>query len=780
MDHIRLPENPVHPPIEVPYLCTEEFDGGPFHLYPYLKGWSERDVFYRANWTRRPPFDSDAFPDRRPVGEAMSFLQNWLFFGLLVTVFGPDLDIRDFVRRNEDGHEVVTTIPLPAFSAALVEREKQLKAAEELAVMMQGRQRQLDTCLRLAHEVFGYICHDTSLEPAVLLSIGALGDYLTNVRNLIYCDTRLPDSELVLAWPNGCIRGLEADLLAKRMLQDGWCRSEVRRLYRFSPSAMYFVSNLNRPGPDKNHRDNCNRFQCVAYQINNDTYSTEHIKKGCDCKHIYADQNQLYSTLKSGVIPLISTSCSFEEDVPLEIIPARSETKYVAISHVWSDGLGNPLANSLPRCQMVDIAHLVNQLYGPTDPPVPFWMDTTCCPTEPEAATDLAIILMRKTYREADKVLVLENYLRSHPAEPMSKFERMARVFCSSWTQRLWTLQEGVLAKSLFIQFADIALDFKKAYFSMVQTEGTQSEGHSLIGFFGRIRGEWALVNSPTPFATIQGMVIALHERSTSVPTDEALCLGTLTDIDMEKLMEVDPEVRMKRFWSLQRAYTGDMIFWTGRRLEDEGYRWAPASFMNQTLELLPGGLDWNSKSVAHRTDAGLMVKYPGVILGTFQDARIARKFWLRDENNEWRYWMACTARRDNGDESEGVICSSTRDVSQPVSVALIFRQPASTIALDPLDFPYACAALVSIRKREEGIIFAKLEKTGNVYPAVDGKMPGEQLAYAIALKTELMSLYESKAPEERSEDMGSVVFDNQHRVFDGEWLSEDQQWCVD
>ncbi|KAI9871761.1 MAG: hypothetical protein M1830_002482 [Pleopsidium flavum] len=779
MDHVQLPQNPVHPPIEVPYLCTEAFDGGPFHLYPYLKGWSERDVFYRPNWTRQPPFDSDDIPDRRSAGEAISFLQNWLFFGLLVTVFGPDLDTRDF-RRNKDGHEFVTTIPLPVFSAALVEREKELKATKALEVMMQGRQRQLDTCLRLAHEVFAYICYDTSLEPAVLLSIGALGDYLTNVRNLIYCETILPDSELVLAWPNGCVRGLEADLLAKRMLQDGWCRSEVRRLYRFSPSAMYFVSNLDRPGPDKDHRDKCNRFQCVAYQIDNDAYSTEHVPKGCGCKHIYAEQGQLYSILKSGVIPLISTSCAFEEDVPLEIIPAKPDTRYVAISHVWSDGLGNPLANSLPRCQLVHIARLVNQLYGPTDPPIPFWMDTICCPTEPEAATDLAIILMRKTYREADKVLVLENYLRFHPAEPMSEFERMARIFCSSWTQRLWTLQEGVLARSLFIQFADTALNFNEAYLSMVQTEGTQSEVHSLIGFFRRIRGEWALVQSPVPFATIQGIVIALHERSTSVATDEALCLGTLTDIDMEKLMEVPPEARMKRFWSLQAGYTGDMIFWTGCRMEDEGYRWAPASFMHQILELLPGGLDSNSKSMAHRTDEGLMVKYPGVILGTFQDAPIARKFWLRDEKKEWRYWMACTARRDGGDESGGIICSPTTDVSQPITVALIFRDPPSTIGLDPLGFPYACAALVSIRKRKEGILFARLEKTGNVYPAVDGKMPGEQLASALALRTQLASLYESKATEARSEDTGSVVFANQHRVFDGEWLGNDQQWCVD
>lgn len=720
----------------------------------------------------------DEHSRRRPLAQATSFLQNWLYFGLLATVFGPEVD--SFIRLDKNGQEHVTTSALPALAADLVEREKGLKMDQGLAVVMEERQRHLDQCLKLAHEVFNFICIATSLDLVILLSIGALGDYLTNVRNLVYYDSKVPESRLFLNWPTGCYQG-EGDLLRRRMLDDGWCESEVRRVYdRCSPSAKYFISNLDRPGPDRDHRAKCTRLRCVAYKTNEQDYRTEHVKEGCDCKHVYANQQQLYSILQSGTVPLIATSPNFEEQVPIKVIPATPETKYVAVSHVWADGLGDPVANSLPRCQLLRISHLVDTLYGQGDRPIPFWMDTLCCPRQPRAATHLAIQYMRKTYSEADKVLVLEKYLRSHPAEPMSAFERVARIFCSSWTLRLWTFQEGVLARSLFIQFADTALEFYKAFLAMIHDEGPHFERHSFSGFYTEIRSRRPMTGSAAPFEDLQELVVALKERSTTVSGDEVLCLGTMMDLDMEKLMEVEPEARMKRFWSLQSADTANLIFWTGRRLTGRGYRWAPASFVNQVLDFLPGGTDPMIQPMAHRSVLGLMVKYPGVVLGTFQDACIARRFWVRDEVREWRYWMACTVRRDGGDEQEGIVCSSSSNVLKPVTVALVFRQPPSMMRFDPLGFASVCATLVSIRKRTAGVIYAKLENTGNLFMAVDGQTPREQLPFAFALKDELVALSESQPAQNVRTNMSSIVVRDQHRVFDGEWLSNDQQWCVD
>ncbi len=81
---------------------------------------------------------------------------------------------------------------------------------------------------------------------------------------------------------------------------------------------------------------------------------------------------------------------------------------YVAISHVWSDGLGNPNHNSLPFCQIKRLQELVQESTGK---PLPFWIDTICVPLE-ERLRGKAIANMAKVYRSAAAVLVLTAQFR--------------------------------------------------------------------------------------------------------------------------------------------------------------------------------------------------------------------------------------------------------------------------------------------------------------------------------------------------------------------------------
>jgi hypothetical protein len=109
------------------------------------------------------------------------------------------------------------------------------------------------------------------------------------------------------------------------------------------------------------------------------------------------EATDLFESLKAGQIPLITYAAeSGGETKRMSLFRYQPGLKYVAISHVWSDKLGNPLRNGLPRCQLQRLQRLVDALYEPEERPVPFWIDTISCPTEPEEATDLAIMLMRK------------------------------------------------------------------------------------------------------------------------------------------------------------------------------------------------------------------------------------------------------------------------------------------------------------------------------------------------------------------------------------------------
>jgi hypothetical protein len=83
-----------------------------------------------------------------------------------------------------------------------------------------------------------------------------------------------------------------------------------------------------------------------------------------------------------------------------------------------------------------------------------FWMDTLCVPVpdEHKAYRKKSIAHMSAIYHEADIVLVLDSWLQEIPRS-VNITEKAIRMYLANWQRRLWTLQEGILAKKLYIQF---------------------------------------------------------------------------------------------------------------------------------------------------------------------------------------------------------------------------------------------------------------------------------------------------------------------------------------
>jgi hypothetical protein len=59
-----MPTNPAHPRIEVPYLCTEIYEG-PFQSFPERMGWTDDKILNHGT-------------DIQDVEELKAFLQTWL------------------------------------------------------------------------------------------------------------------------------------------------------------------------------------------------------------------------------------------------------------------------------------------------------------------------------------------------------------------------------------------------------------------------------------------------------------------------------------------------------------------------------------------------------------------------------------------------------------------------------------------------------------------------------------------------------------------------------
>lgn len=97
MEHFEIPEG--EEAITIPYVCTEEYDGGDFLTYPQRKDWAEADL--------KSPLTCG-----RPIQEFNAFMQSWLYFGFLTSVLrivGVEAFCSDFIHETFHGQGVIST-----------------------------------------------------------------------------------------------------------------------------------------------------------------------------------------------------------------------------------------------------------------------------------------------------------------------------------------------------------------------------------------------------------------------------------------------------------------------------------------------------------------------------------------------------------------------------------------------------------------------------------------------------------------------------------------------
>jgi len=70
------------------------------------------------------------------------------------------------------------------------------------------------------------------------------------------------------------------------------------------------------------------------------------------CPFVHVDAQEVRKIIEEGGIPLVLIDTSSSGGLDLRVRAAAARDRYIAISHVWSDGLGNPALNALPKCQL--------------------------------------------------------------------------------------------------------------------------------------------------------------------------------------------------------------------------------------------------------------------------------------------------------------------------------------------------------------------------------------------------------------------------------------------
>ena len=610
MDHLPPIVEHSYPSPKIPCLCSPyEYDGKGILQFPERVGWKIDP--------EHGPIRVDS--SKSSIDSPAALLQLWLYFGTLYDIFKiGDLDFQweDYVQIV-DSELLVTSKPLR-------KHLDKLKASAEGrdAGLYHQRQELVANCLGIVFRFF-FQYYPASfrpnrwnipsvLSPDLSTSIIVLAETLTNAAKQI--------------WPlprdSAPVRKIESYVswnpLQDRFRERGWCPSDIKMLYQqIDKTGLYLASLLKRPFSQYLQHEKCSESECLALQISDSDYETKHVEscpKDSSCNTVTIDQGRLSRILFSSGIPILYMSFSSEATTPrLHVLDYNSHPRdFIAISHVWAHGLGNPTENALPSCQL----YRLNDLCDSSSPVVgkrpAFWIDTLCIPVAVPNARKLAITRLSSIFQLACRVLVLDADLQ-RSSKNCSRTELATRVICCGWMRRLWTLQETVMAegeaeaRKVYIWFLEGALELNsiggKSVNSFHNTEDAVSKLFSSIPqFMSRDRA-------------FNSLMSALRYRTTSKKEDEALCIASILGFDQQQIRAIagedTAEARMQKMYTLIGDIPASVLFnRSSRKLGQKGFGWAPASLLGSGSYL-----DFLDGNAARCDDRGLHVQFPGFII---------------------------------------------------------------------------------------------------------------------------------------------------------------------
>ncbi|KAL5341878.1 hypothetical protein BJX70DRAFT_357318 [Aspergillus crustosus] len=656
------------------------YDGGDWDTFPERGGWF--DAPEAASFPMRGVIPYVKFPGEMEwIFRYSRRMESWLYFGMLHYVFGDTLDQSDFILlREQDGKQMqcIMTAHLHKYvdDAELWKTDKRSERAVEI--------------VHKVHEALQmYI---PWIQEGVCLAIRLASLALWNVA--VSRDGPQPEPPLLGAWSLGSI---EADTM---QLFKGWCPLDVQKCLAAGihlDTQMYLLQ-LRRTKPSWNNRTHeaCTQTQCVADNIDESNYVTRHVTESCSCSHIHADVEQLHAIPLEGGIPLVSITPSGEDEhgspqYEIEVVKKRSSKPYVAISHVWADGLGNPEGNSLPHCQLellyertrrilrdkenipgyeakvygplytgaVRFAHFAGNVARRKDSSVLVWIDTLCIPHRSDVRS-LAIQRIRKVYTAAARTMVLDTELMLINSDSCTKMEVCLRVlYYSGWIRRLWTLQEGMAAEEkLFVLLSDRAVNIGTIPYMLLNKVDQGELSIFQEGIATMAAAAWySYFQEPTDHTSAfhrlviqegsgaQGAIIAWNwfnvaTRASSKDRDRPTVLAGLLNLDISKILNIkETDERMRTIYSMLDMFPQDVLFLDGPRFDEYGLRWALKTCR------FSGEFRRFASSSGNITPRGLQVtRYPSLIALSSDLFDLALAKSKRDESDhtktDWEQWL--------------------------------------------------------------------------------------------------------------------------------------------
>ncbi|KAK8877587.1 hypothetical protein PGQ11_002533 [Apiospora arundinis] len=471
-------------PIEIDNLVSDDSiddlprDWQSFHDYPK-----------RNHWALNHEFELGFNDSTEPTGDLATFLQAWLFYGLIFTVVQKNQKPILCYENLNTGHN--GSLSTRTLAKALDDwKDWENNNPSGRVLRMVRAEKVLDIARRTIRRMFS--CENDShrhqppsndryhVSDQCTLLLMTLGEALSAAKSVIMQET---GSELG-GWHYSHNEGWgEPRFVIQRMEDHKWCprtmhmwRSQLQSNATLLLAAYYAYADVElikgnehmvdiHPFLGTRVRPRCTKDNCSVVLAEDKTghYNSKHAY-GCHqscCELAGPDMESITAHLEKDKIPLLMFETDEEQDVRLietSWLPKTSKPpEYATISHVWSDGFGNETENKLPVCQLQLIRRQLALLSGWR---TPFWMDTLILPVQ---KTDNAKAMRKRgieqiftVFKESKYTLVLDAGLVTSLSGSGSPPSHSAmRVLLSSWMRRLWTLQEGFLSKKIHFVFTE-------------------------------------------------------------------------------------------------------------------------------------------------------------------------------------------------------------------------------------------------------------------------------------------------------------------------------------
>ena len=295
--------------VEVPLVTSTDIRPG-----------DDNDIWMWYHDQRSPLRYPDAGMNVSSVqGAIATFIQDWLYFGLLAVLCNTTIKVYDFSTPGKHHGRVVSS-ELVRNKIISLQLSVLKVPKNERANMLEQHKRILRRANEAAHlfeKQFNVRASSSDSVDLILLSVKVLIGTISRSYDWTRVENSQPRNAIGLDWfdvahrqgdhlsPAG--RAIEA-----KMTENGWCLHQINKvLSTFSYQAAYQFAKLPRPGSAILTHENCSRESCRGWNSDPDHNSPCHATNACTCPTISISSVEVANIIQGGHIPLIS----IEEDV---------------------------------------------------------------------------------------------------------------------------------------------------------------------------------------------------------------------------------------------------------------------------------------------------------------------------------------------------------------------------------------------------------------------------------------------------------------------------------